>query len=354
MSREVLTITQITINGQQSNSNSYEFLWICYDFTLFSQCEFSVSEEGTNACGSYFKHLKDKINEEISFEQKKRVCHIGKFTNVLLLYISVLLMKLSNLSAKLLPVTKYFNITIHANNYLKAFLWAVNSITEKKRFDIKVTNFLLSVFLDMVLGIVFLNWLNSKVSLDSSATIFLLTAESVVNSINDLINWLRGDPAGLKLNWAFNKILATFFLFHIEIWWTFLVYLKPVVKIIFQIFLKLGLLGITFQASITADLLALVSFHIYCIHAYAAKLYSIQTSTLTSLWRLFLGRKKNPLRNKVDSCRYSPKQLFVGTLVFTILLFLLPTTLVYYITFTSANKITHHIYERFIDTDPIF
>lgn len=52
-----------------------------------------------------------------------------------------------------------------------------------------------------------------------------------------------------------------------------------------------------------------------------------------------MGRKKNPLREKVDSCRYSPKQLFVGTLAFTILLFLLPTTLVYYIVFTSVDNV---------------
>jgi hypothetical protein len=68
-------------------------------------------------------------------------------------------------------------------------------------------------------------------------------------------------------------------------------------------------------------------------HCNNFRLYSLQVSGLVALWRLFLGRKHNPLRGRVDSCQYSPDQLFVGTLAFTILLFLLPTTFMYYIVF---------------------
>ncbi|XP_033215633.1 N-acetylglucosaminyl-phosphatidylinositol biosynthetic protein gpi1 isoform X2 [Belonocnema kinseyi] len=60
---------------------------------------------------------------------------------------------------------------------------------------------------------------------------------------------------------------------------------------------------------------------------------------LTALFRLFLGKKKNPLRERVDSCEYQPDQLFVGTLIFTILLFLMPTTWVYYSVFTTLRLI---------------
>ncbi|CAI9592079.1 unnamed protein product, partial [Staurois parvus] len=37
---------------------------------------------------------------------------------------------------------------------------------------------------------------------------------------------------------------------------------------------------------------------------------------------------------RVDSCSYDLDQLFLGTLLFTILLFLLPTTALYYLVFT--------------------
>lgn len=63
------------------------------------------------------------------------------------------------------------------------------------------------------------------------------------------------------------------------------------------------------------------------------RLFNLQLKCLISLWRLFIGKKYNPLRERVDSCQYSPNQLFIGTLIFTILLFLLPTTIMYYAVF---------------------
>nr|CAD7444194.1 unnamed protein product [Timema bartmani] len=112
---------------------------------------------------------------------------------------------------------------------------------------------------------------------------------------------------------------------------------KPLLELASEIFLCFGYLGLTFQVSILIDLLGLVSFHVYCIYVYAARLYSLQLSGLLALFRLFLGKKHNPLRGRVDSCEYSPDQLFVGTLAFMILLFLLPTTFMYYIVFTTLR-----------------
>lgn len=179
-----------------------------------------------------------------------------------------------------------------------------------------------------------------------------------------------GSPAGLKLNHSFNSMLGKFFLYHIHLWWTFLKVIKPVMEFAFKILLMVGTLGITFQISIIADLLALISFHTYCIYVYAARykifkkklkkkknicknffvdkdclfgkmlgfcrLFNIQLRGLIALFRLFLGKKKNPLRERVDSCEYQTNQLFIGTLFFTILLFLMPTTWVYYTVFTTV------------------
>nr|CAD7428884.1 unnamed protein product [Timema monikensis] len=136
----------------------------------------------------------------------------------------------------------------------------------------------------------------------------------VVTTLRDLVQWLMGIPAGLKLNYAFNNMLGRFFLYHINLWWTFLVLAKPLLELASEIFLCFGYLGLTFQV-----------------------LYSLQLSGLLALFRLFLGKKYNPLRGRVDSCQYSPDQLFVGTLAFTILLFLLPTTFMYYIVFTTMK-----------------
>ena len=69
------------------------------------------------------------------------------------------------------------------------------------------------------------------------------------------------------------------------------------------------------------------------------RLYSLQVYGLASLWRLFRGKKWNVLRQRVDSASFDIDQLFIGTLFFTILLFLLPTTALYYIVFVTVRII---------------
>ena len=49
------------------------------------------------------------------------------------------------------------------------------------------------------------------------------------------------------------------------------------------------------------------------------------------------GRKWNVEKNQVDIVPYRADRLFLGTLCFTILLFLLPTTAAYYVVFTALR-----------------
>ena len=87
------------------------------------------------------------------------------------------------------------------------------------------------------------------------------------------------------------------------------------------------------------DVFNVITFHVHCFYAYARRIFVSQSCALMSLWRLFRGKKFNPLRNRVDSSPHeNVEQLFVGTLAFTILLFLYPTTLVYYIVFAVLES----------------
>ena len=43
------------------------------------------------------------------------------------------------------------------------------------------------------------------------------------------------------------------------------------------------------------------------------------------------------MRNRIDSCDYDLDQLLLGTILFTLLVFLLPTVFVFYLTFASAR-----------------
>ncbi|XP_054278317.1 phosphatidylinositol N-acetylglucosaminyltransferase subunit Q isoform X2 [Macrosteles quadrilineatus] len=161
----------------------------------------------------------------------------------------------------------------------------------------------------------------------------------VLISLKDMVRYLMGSPADLKLNGPLNNVLGKFFLFHVDLWWAFLGYSRPLLELGLQAFVCLGCLGLSFQIAILADLLAIASFHVYIIYVYAARLYRAQLTGLVSLSRVFLGRKRNPVPGRVDSCPYTTEQLLIGTISFTVLLFLLPTTLVYYVVFTAIRLV---------------
>jgi phosphatidylinositol glycan class Q protein len=88
-----------------------------------------------------------------------------------------------------------------------------------------------------------------------------------------------------------------------------------------------------------------------------ALVYRWEMSSLYSLWNLFRGeislgdpanaqcsgrvsppgKRWNALRDRVDSYDYELDQLFLGTLLFTISLFLLPTVSTYYLFFAMVG-----------------
>ena len=70
------------------------------------------------------------------------------------------------------------------------------------------------------------------------------------------------------------------------------------------------------------------------------RLYQLEVRWLVRLWRLFRGRRWNPEKQRVETWPYTLEQLFLGTLCFTILLFLFPTVLLYYTVFVVVSSET--------------
>lgn len=68
-------------------------------------------------------------------------------------------------------------------------------------------------------------------------------------------------------------------------------------------------LGLTVALSTLSDIIAVLTFHIYCFYVYGARLYCLKVCGLSSLWRLFRGKKWNVLRQRVDSCSYDLDQV---------------------------------------------
>ncbi|XP_045497117.1 phosphatidylinositol N-acetylglucosaminyltransferase subunit Q [Colias croceus] len=226
----------------------------------------------------------------------------------------------------------------HCYNQLNLLFWLKHSIQRGEKISIKQGNWILALIVDIILGYYVLDIL--LFDRNEIGVLLLGILEKLVNSMYSLLKWLMGAPAGLKLNNAFNKMLGKYFSYHVELWWLFLDVSGERLDFILHIYQYLGYFGLTFQAAIISDMLCITTFHSYCIYVYAARLFNIQISGLIALLRLFVGRKYNPLRGTIDSCEYTNQELFVGTVAFTILLLLLPTTLMYYIVFTMFRVLS--------------
>ncbi|XP_032896908.1 phosphatidylinositol N-acetylglucosaminyltransferase subunit Q isoform X1 [Amblyraja radiata] len=161
----------------------------------------------------------------------------------------------------------------------------------------------------------------------------------IAKELEILLEWLMGAPAGLKMNKALDEVLGHFFLYHIHLWISYIHLMSPFIEMILWYVGLSACLGLTVALSIGSDIIALLTFHIYCFYVYGARIYCLKIYGLSSLWRLFRGKKWNVLRQRVDSCSYDLDQLFIGTLLFTVLLFLLPTTALYYLVFTLLRLV---------------
>ncbi|KAG8433229.1 hypothetical protein GDO86_017491 [Hymenochirus boettgeri] len=249
-------------------------------------------------------------------------------------------------------LTNFFSARILSGKPL-SFLWSKLSTCEQlgKRLEhlrlvtsterakdhtqfMRKSNTFVSLLLDMVLGVLLISWLYRENRIGQLANILLPVADRVALELQELLQWLMGAPAGLKMNKALDEVLGRFFMYHIHLWISYIRLMSPFIESILWYIGLSACLGLSLALSILSDIIALLTFHIYCFYVYGARLYCFKMHGLSSLWRLFRGKKWNVLRQRVDSCSYDLDQLFLGTLLFIILLFLLPTTALYYLVFT--------------------
>lgn len=97
--------------------------------------------------------------------------------------------------------------------------------------------------------------------------------------------------------------------------------------------------GASMPIALFSDLLSVLTLHIYSFYVASARIFNWQLTIIISLFHLFRGKKRNVLRNRIDSCDYELDQLLLGTILFTLLFFLLPTVIVFYLTFASARMV---------------
>lgn len=213
--------------------------------------------------------------------------------------------------------------------------WATTAL------NVEYTRFYNSLWLfanDIILGVTLGGFLRDN-HWRVCSFITTVTQNLFGDQFQEFMNWLMSWPAGLKLNTELAKFFGEVFVWVLVSWQHLLLYCTPLLQGFIVFLSHAGWFGITFQISLVCDLISLITFDIYCLYLGSAKIYRKQLTTLVSLFRLFRGKKLNVLRSRVDSGNYNIDQLLLGTIMFTVLLLLLPTVLVFYLAFAFTRAL---------------
>ncbi|KAH9977239.1 N-acetylglucosaminyl transferase component-domain-containing protein [Lactifluus volemus] len=146
-----------------------------------------------------------------------------------------------------------------------------------------------------------------------------------IDFMRDALLWLDDWPEGLKLNTELSSFLVHTLLGVLELW----AYILPGLS---------GYGGLTVPLSLFLDIFSALTLHISLSHTILKKVFSYQIYALRSLWNLFRGKRFNVLHRRTDSWHYEVDQLILGTLLFTLFTFSLPTLLTYALLFTVMRS----------------
>ncbi|KAF3987398.1 hypothetical protein FT663_03959 [Candidozyma haemuli var. vulneris] len=184
--------------------------------------------------------------------------------------------------------------------------------------------------------------------------ILAILNEKVLNDwalqyLGSLIQWVSAEhPYGFKLNDELGQFMGSMFMWTLNAWSAILqitikyASAEPVFGAIKTIFKCICFMGISFSLAALMDYITVVTLHIHFFTVVTTKVYHRQVEALKSLWQLFRGKKYNVLRQRIDNLdeeQFRVDRLLLGTLLFTILVYLLPTTFAFYLLFYVAKAI---------------
>jgi phosphatidylinositol glycan class Q protein len=108
---------------------------------------------------------------------------------------------------------------------------------------------------------------------------------------------------------------------------------------LFKITGMCGFLGLTIILSMISDLITFSTVHITILYSVSTRVYFWQFNILSSTFNIFRGKKYNPLRNRIDAAEYDLDQTLLGTIIFTLFVFLIPTVAAYHILFSIVKLV---------------
>lgn len=168
-----------------------------------------------------------------------------------------------------------------------------------------------------------------------------------VDPVIGAIDWLNSWPVGFKLNTELSNFMSSTLKFGLNIWKGKVPYCPSLTAdLIFprlpEMYMYMFVVAGTIAGLITffshaLDAFRLMTLHLRAGYLFTRALYRWQMSALGGLWNLFRGKRWNTLRHRTDSHAYDLDTLFLGTLLFTLSVFLAPTLVAYYGLFFVIN-----------------
>lgn len=213
-----------------------------------------------------------------------------------------------------------------------------NSIPLRSRLWLKSIHSALLLLVDIFLGIML-----SRAVYQAQETIWMKIEEYSAMALHvgvlDILDWFNNNPGGVKLNPMITQKVSAVVSLILRRWSLSLYSSRHVYQFLMRVWIGLGGCGISFQLAMILDILRIITFPITLIHVLFSILYGFSVRLLYSMWLLFHGRKKNVLRQRVDTCDFDQNQLLFGVLLFAVLAFVLPNFAAYHYLFVLLRLI---------------
>ncbi|CRH00947.1 phosphatidylinositol N-acetylglucosaminyltransferase subunit GPI1, putative [Plasmodium relictum] len=162
-------------------------------------------------------------------------------------------------------------------------------------------------------------------------------------TLTSILGTLLQNPLGLKLNNNFTSFIGSVIVSILDKWDYLRITISIKKRYIVEFFRYSSLLGLSFFLSLLIDYLRFITAHVSLIFFFLKKMCTSFNSNIYSLYLLFNGKKWNILKLRVDTNYYTNEEVIFGTILFTMLIFLYPTTFVLVVVFGIIYFIINRI-----------
>lgn len=218
-------------------------------------------------------------------------------------------------------------------------LKASSGPVERRKIQLSLLTSVSIVVLDVVAGVVCAWFLfyRPQVFFVPIQRAYMYLNNEVLQSV---VGWLMDSPAGLQMNRNMVVFLGTISLTVVTYWDAFVSFCltsSGYVDVDWVISRSMALIscifGISGLTSLLIDLASFVFFHIFFLCLGASRLWNATLKIIISFTHFFSGKKYNVLKHRVDNHEFNIDQLILGTVFLSMVVFLSPTVLVFYITY---------------------